>query len=47
MNTAFARNLETLMAKEGMTQAGLAVAIGVSHQLVSKWLSGEVKGSTW
>lgn len=43
MNTAFARNLETLMAKEGMTQAGLAVAIGVSNQLVSKWLSGEVK----
>jgi len=43
MKTAFARNLELLMGRDGLTQQALADAVGVSNQLVSKWLSGEVK----
>jgi repressor LexA len=43
MSTAFARNLDALMAKEGLTQQAVADIAGVSNQLVSKWLSGAVK----
>lgn len=43
IENAFPRNLQRLMDREGLTQQALANALEVSNQLVSKWLSGDVK----
>lgn len=43
METAFQKNLRRLIRTLDLTQQEVADVVGVSNQLVSKWLSGEVK----
>lgn len=41
MNMSFAQNLQSIRARNGLTQEQLAEELNVTRQSVSKWESGD------
>lgn len=43
VETNFSENLKTLRKERGLSQGGLAAAVGVTQQCVSEWERGEME----